>query len=136
MIDLDNFLDTIEISSRPITELIISFAAFLIPFFVFVVLQRRIHSPDILTNDPVILPVAAGTISLKIVLERFFDKSLFQQYGMKRKYLKDLVAGIVLGAIFQGLITILMIQNGSAEVISVFSFSTGVPVHLWLMAFI
>lgn len=83
-----------------------------------------------------ILPVAVGMISLKVVLERFFDKSIFQQYGMKSKYLKDLVAGIVLGAIFQGLITILMIQNGSAELISVFSFSTGVPVHLWLTFFI
>ncbi len=136
MIDLDNFFDTSENSSRPIIELIISFAAFLVPFFVFVVLQRRIQSPDILTNAPVILPVAVGTISLKVVLGRFFDKSLFQQYGINRKYLKDLVAGIVLGSIFQGLITILMIQNGSAELISVFNFSTGVPVHLWLTAFI
>lgn len=136
MIDLDNFFDTSENSSRPITELIISFAAFLIPFFVFIVLKRKIPATDILTNAPVILPVAAGTISLKVVLERFFDKSLFQQYGMNRKYSKDLVAGIVLGAIFQGLITILMIQNGSAELISVFSFSKGVPVHLWLTAFI
>ena len=136
MIDLDNFFDTSENSSRPIVELIISFAAFLVPFFVFVVLQRRIQSPDILTNAPVILPVAVGTISLKVVLGRFFDKSLFQQYGINRKYLKDLVAGIVLGSIFQGLITILMIQNGSTELISVFNFSTGVPVHLWLTAFI
>ena len=136
MKDLDNLFDISEIRSRPTIELIISFAAFLIPFLVFVVLQRKIPAPDILTNAPVILPVAVGTISLKVVLERFFDKSLFQQYGMNRKYWKDLVAGVVLGAIFQGLITVLMIQNGSAELISVFSFSTGVPVHLWLTAFI
>lgn len=136
MIDLDNFFDTSEDSSRPVKELIVSFAAFLIPFFVFVVLQRKIPVPGILTNAPVILPVAAGTISLKLVLERFFNKRLFQQYGVKRKYLKDLVAGVVLGAIFQVLITVLMIQNGSAEMISVFSFSTGVQVHLWLTAFI
>jgi membrane protease YdiL (CAAX protease family) len=136
MIDLDNFFDTSENSSRPTIQLIISFAAFLVPFFVFVVLLRKIPAPDILTNAPVILPVAAGTISLKLALERFFNKSLFHQYGMKRKYLKDLIAGVILGVIFQGLITILMIQNGSAELISVFSFSTGVPVHLWLTAFI
>ena len=52
MIDLDNFFGTKETSSRPIIELIISFAAFLVPFFVFVVLQRRIQSPDILINAP------------------------------------------------------------------------------------
>lgn len=136
MINLDNFFDTSENSSRPITELIISLAAFLIPFFVLVVLTRRVQTPDILTNAPVILPVAAGTISLKLVLERVFGKNLFQQYGMKRKYLKDLASGVVLGTIFQGLITVLMIQNSSAELISVFNFSTGLPVHLWLTAFI
>ena len=136
MIDIEQFFDTSEKESRPVFELITSFAAFLIPFFIIVIVQRRIPFPDELTNMPVILPVAAGTLSLKLVLEKFFDKNIFQEYGVEREYIADSMAGIFLGILFQALITFIMIQTGSAELVKIFSYSTGLSIHLWFLALI
>ncbi len=136
MIDIDRFFDTSEKESNSGLELITSFAAFLIPFFIVLVFQRRISFPDVLNNMPVIVPVATGTLSLKLVLEKFFDKNIFQEYGIEREYIADLMAGIVLGAIFQASITFIMVQTGSAVLVNMLSFSTGLPIHLWLLAFI
>jgi CAAX amino terminal protease family. len=102
-----------------------------------VVLQRNFSLPDILTNAPIVFPVAAGALSLYIVLKKYLDTDIRERYGLKinKAWAKDFAAGIILGGIFQGLITAAMIQTGSAQIISFLSFETGLSPVLWSVAF-
>lgn len=109
----------------------------MLPFLAIVIIQRQITFPDVLTNVPIIIPALAGTISLHLVMMRWFDAGL-ASYGISldREWVYGLVAGIVIGFIYQCLITTILMVTGSGEVLSLFAIDLDITLTTWLIAFV
>jgi membrane protease YdiL (CAAX protease family) len=95
-----------------------SFAAFFAVQMGATAALKPLPWPDVLLNAPGALPALLGVAVVLGISERLFGVRPRDAYGLDvdRRWVEDLLAGIALGCLFQGLVTVLMLQFGTGQV--------------------
>jgi len=108
---------------RATWRIIASFGAFFGTLLVATAFLRPLPWPDILVNVPSAIPALLGTVVVLAVSTRLFEAQPLEVYGLDvgQLWAKDLLAGIAIGCLFQGLITVVMLQLGTGRIVTVWS---------------
>jgi membrane protease YdiL (CAAX protease family) len=108
---------------RATWRILISFVVFFGILLIANTVLRPLPWPDVLVNLPSAIPAFVGVLAVLAVSTRLFDTQPLKVYGLEvgRSRVRDLLAGIVIGCLFQGLTTVVMIQLGTGRIVTVWS---------------
>lgn len=111
---------------RATWRVLLSFAVFLGTLVGASTLLGRVPFPEVLINAGTTLAVFVALAVLLFVGRRFIEQRSLAGYGLalNRRWWLDAAGGVVVGFVFQGLVTALLLTFGSARLVG--SLSTGI----------
>ncbi len=128
------FIGHTDVRLRATWRILLSFGVFLGSLFLVSVLLQDIPFPEVLVNagQSLALFIAIGLFLL--IGTRVIDRRSVANYGFKldRLWWRDLFGAILIGFLYQGLITVLMLAFGTGRIIG--TFSPGIGTSAWSVA--
>ncbi len=108
---------------RATWRVLISFGVFFGTLSVATAVLKPLPWPDVLVNVPSAIPALFGAVAVLAISTRLFEAQPLELYGLDvgRLWAKDLLAGIAIGCLFQGLITVVMFQLGTGRTVTLWS---------------
>lgn len=99
-------------------RIVTAFAMFFGPIVVVGVAISRVPTPNIVTLLPDQIPTLCGVAAVVLVSARVFDVSP-AAYGLNvdRRWMSDLLGGVVLGAVYQGVVTAAILATGAGTIV-------------------
>ena len=123
---------------RATWRVLVSFTVFLGMLVVVSTLLGQVAFPEVLINASNTLAVFLAVAVLLFVGTRFVERRSFDGYGLSldRRWGLDATGGILLGFLFQGLVTALLFVFGSARLVSMLSPGIGGGPVTMVIAFV
>lgn len=99
-------------------RIVTAFAMFFGPIVVVGLAISRVPTPNIVTLLPDQIPTLCGVATVVFVSARVFDVSP-AAYGLNvdRRWMSDLLGGVVLGAVYQGVVTAAILATGAGTIV-------------------
>lgn len=99
-------------------RIVTAFAMFFGPIVVVGLAISRVPTPNIVTLLPDQIPTLCGVAAVVLVSARVFDVSP-AAYGLNvdRRWMSDLLGGVVLGAVYQGVVTAAILATGAGTIV-------------------